>query len=744
MPDLFTEALNDAKKLREVAEIDAKNKLIKKMAPFIAETINQQIKEQVFLGEQEIEEEEEVVAPGAVTDAAAKADAGVDLSGETTTAPVTPASGGDIMNVSVPDEDGKITVDFEDLFASEPEEAAADPMADAAPTASDDLVQEPADKEPAVAPTTGTTPTDAGSSIDDAAAEPGNLSSIEEPQDDQLAPQAVTPESFVHHVNECSWKVDQVYHQGGSASRIVKEALKTRLFSLIESLDTFKESGLITSRQAKINENKLEFLFMKLQESETTNSYNRSETDHAMKKKTPTLKEISANLYREDASIAQDSASTGKTGVPTDPSATAQARKQSGVSPEIGHPADLEGSQDQTHLSEEINDGFSGTVEADNINDVDHGETPWEDGEARISENHNADAHNDVALGAAGFGDTNEEPPVEFEVPDSEIREAVRRIRKETIRRKMSRGLSEASAGGNAESWEDAEPEDGADPSHKHLKEQEMPEDFGDEVDVFSDDAMEPSADGDVVITLDLPDELADVLATVSDADVSATVDFNSMADDEEIILVDDAEGDDTDPDVDFEVEDLVEESVRRRRPARKPAPAARKPAPARKPISEEVKAKKAAVHFRDRAKKAEGQVEAARSVLKARDTRIKELTEALAAQNLFTAKAVFLNKFLMREGLSKKALCQIIEHLDNAKTLAEAKTVYTSIKTRLDEHVQKTSQKMTGSPSKVTKSGSAPLTESRKPQTNRPQTDASPTFTVERFQQLAGIKKKS
>jgi len=735
MSDIYKEALADAKKLREVAELDAKNRIIEKVSPFISEMISKKINEQtsVFieqdddldLGGSALDDPTatppapDVAAAPATTDAAGQDGLDASLADAPVAAPIAP-SGTDLMNVSVPDENGMITVDFNDLFASEGE---AVPALDA--------------EVPQPMPVDGSeTPADPSATPDlvgTAPAEPTEELGEEEPGTDALAPiqpESISYRNFVNHLNEVSSKIDRVYFTGPS-NDIVKESLKTKLFTLVESLDSLVERGAISARQAKINENKLEFFYLKLKEAGQDNSYNiTSEKNNTMK--TKTLREFAAELYEEELDIAQDTANSGKTGVPTDKSATAQAKRQSGVSPAIGgKPSDIEASQDETHLSEEMLPGVSGTVDADNINDVDHGEKQWADGEARLKEaTEEEDCDTEVVEeGAEGFGDTSEQPAVEFEVNDKEIAEAVRAIRKENIRNKM-RALKEAK---DEESWEDGEPEGGTDPSQKNLKEQAMEDedDFGagpedsydddsmDVVDVVDDEAGDMDMDGgaDLVLNLDLPDELeallADFDASSFDVDVSLggspaggpDVDVDDMggsddmSGDDEVILVDDTDS----------VVDPVEESMYESRYR---------------------KARKAAMVN-------ESKVQQARKLLKNKDAQISELKEALESQNLFTAKAVYLNKFLMREGLSKKAMRQIVEHLDRAKTVAEAKTIFNKIKLSLDKHLSETSSKLAGSASRVTTPGSAKLTESVS------RTNTNNQFEVSRWQQIAGIKAK-
>lgn len=746
MSDLYKEALLDAKKLREVAELDAKNRIIEKVSPLISEMISNKIKSD-YLKEQQssifIEQEDDLdlggaelgsadaagTPPAPVTDPAAQDGLAAPVADApaSTGTPISP-TGSDLMNVSVPDANGMITVDFNDLFASGGAEAGAEPTVDAA-------VPQPVPADGAAAPedllgTTPTEPATTGTTGTGAPEEQEDSSGLDTGDLTPLQPEAKLYKNFVNQLNEVSVKIDQVYFKK-TASDIVKESLKTKLFSLIENLDSLREKGIISSRQAKINENKLEFFFLKLKEAGQDNSYNiTSEKNNTMK----TLKEFAAELYEEETKLdfAQDTANSGKTGVPTDPQYTAHAKKQSGVSPKIGgKPSDIEAGQDLTSLSEEMLAGVAGTVDADNINDVDKSEKHWADAEARLKEEKDADCDDDedsddLKEGHEGFGDTTEEPAVEFEVDGKEIAEAVRNIRKENIRRKM-KALKEATS--SDKSWEDGEPEGGKDPSQSNLKEQAMEdEDFmgdDDSMDVVDvvDDGDDSSFDGapevggdmgmddgmgsDLVLSLDLPDELEALLADFDSDSFNVDVSVGGAGgapmapavggEEEEVILMDDEAGD-------MQAEMAYESRYRQ--------------------------AKKLATVN-------ENKVRVAQKLLKTKEAQISELKEALEAQNLFTAKAVYLNKFLMREGLSKKAMRQIVEHLDRAKTLVEAKTIYTKIKSSLDKHVSETSGKLAGSASRVTTPGSAKLNESIS-------RDSNNQFEVSRWQQIAGIKKKS
>ena len=130
MTDLFTEAVRDAEKLMEIAEADAKKALIEQLTPYIKRVIAKEaVGSTDFFFEQDEEEQEQVpppvdpqgmggpmatTAPANTTDPTQELDAG--LGDELSDAPVPAPEGENLVGASMPDEDGKIVVDFEDLF----------------------------------------------------------------------------------------------------------------------------------------------------------------------------------------------------------------------------------------------------------------------------------------------------------------------------------------------------------------------------------------------------------------------------------------------------------------------------------------------------------------------------------------------------------------------------------------------------------------------------------------------------
>jgi hypothetical protein len=96
---------------------------------------------------------------------------------------------------------------------------------------------------------------------------------------------------------------------------------------------------------------------------------------------------------------------------------------------------------------------------------------------------------------------------------------------------------------------------------------------------------------------------------------------------------------------------------------------------------------------------------------------------------NLFNAKLLYVNKLMQNRNVSSKQQRAIVEALDNAKTIREAKLVYESITRSLSKKsLSEGKRRVLGSSSKSTRRGSANVNEST-------QTD--------RWATLAGIKNK-
>jgi hypothetical protein len=108
-----------------------------------------------------------------------------------------------------------------------------------------------------------------------------------------------------------------------------------------------------------------------------------------------------------------------------------------------------------------------------------------------------------------------------------------------------------------------------------------------------------------------------------------------------------------------------------------------------------------------------------------------KNLRAKLAETNLFNAKLLYTNRLLQNEVLSKKQKAEIIERLDDAKSIREVKLVYESLSRTLagtSKPIREgADRKVLGSGSRATQPGSTTLNEG---------------FETDRWQKLAGINK--
>ncbi len=106
-----------------------------------------------------------------------------------------------------------------------------------------------------------------------------------------------------------------------------------------------------------------------------------------------------------------------------------------------------------------------------------------------------------------------------------------------------------------------------------------------------------------------------------------------------------------------------------------------------------------------------------------------RALKQQLSEMNLFNAKLLYVNKLMQNRNVGSKQQRAIVEALDNAKTIREAKLVYESITRSLNnkKSLSEGTRRVLGSSSKPTRRGSSAVNEST-------QTD--------RWATLAGINK--
>lgn len=322
---LYEEALVEAKKLKEIAEADAKQAIVEELTPHIRKMITSSLagKSESVLYE---EEDKTVGLPGMDPNAPPVADPGgsVDPSGmvpgadATAMPPVSAeppavaavvggpagsdapiqASGADALNMPMPGADGKLVVDFDDLFV--PSEPGDDSGSGEEGPASSEVTPEVPGGMPSPTPVdVNPAPSDATTSAD------GSATGIPGEGEAMMAtgqgeePKLETYELFSEALDLTAKRVHRAYASKGVPS-LVKEALQDKLFQLIETLESLTEKKLVSDNLGQILESRLEILHLKLQEAVLGNTYEGTKgTDMASK----SLKEFAAKMLSESETI---------------------------------------------------------------------------------------------------------------------------------------------------------------------------------------------------------------------------------------------------------------------------------------------------------------------------------------------------------------------------------------------------------------------------------------------------------
>jgi hypothetical protein len=671
MSDLYKEALADAAKIREIAEQDARSAILERINPYIKQMIAKEASNSFLL------EQEDMTPEAPAPEAAMPPDTTVPSE-----MPITPAGGSDVVNVPMPTGmDGKITLSFDDLFASEGSDI-VNPT-DMSQASSMEVATAPVPVE--------TPPAEMPAPEVAAAAAPATAGPTPAPEtagaaaEEEVAPaapiaEAKTIKQFERQLAEMAVKIDRMYTTKVTA--LTEDAYKTKLFSLLEQLDSLAANKVISPKQAQLNENRLEFLFLHLKEANLNNSYNKQkDKDTTM----TTLKEFAAKLFEgaDNERLAQDSKSSGETGVAVHKAATAHAMKASGVH------ADLFGGGSKT--TEKL--AAAGSVDADELEGLDGEEGPWEQAlleEVEAALRDELDAHEEPEAGEvpAAVSDSGY-----FEISEAALKEAVAKIRKEAAAKKTTSKSAIKEA------------------ARKKLLE-------------MMGAAAPGGMDEDLVLSVELPSEVEEQLADEDlDVDLMFSGEEEEMGDEEVVDLDMSAAGDE---DMGSEEEMLLtdeedEEEMKEM---------------AMKPMMESRRVRKALLESRTREVKS-------RRLAEAKRAETATLKKEMAETNLFLSKLVYLNKFLVREDLSRKVKQQIVEHLDRASTIAEAKDIYGKIVRKLDEAAAAHTAPVVGSASKPTTAGSARLNEgvTRAASSN----GSEPVIgTFEKWQILANIKRNN
>lgn len=717
---LYDDALVEAKKLKQIAEDDAKNAIIEDITPTIRKYIANSL---AGKSNPLFEEEDPTLRPGVgeeppladpagmapAVDAGAGAmpvDAGVDLSSlpvggspvgaGAAEAPIK-AVGADTLNMPMPGPDGKLIIDFDDLFI--PSEPGEDMTGDESPGSSEAPAEipgglpspEPVDVNPApgadpvgasMAPDAATPPLTPGGSADPSIP-PG-------PEEDPTEPQLETYELFSEALDRTAKLVHRAYSTQGIPS-IMKEALQEKLFHLLENKENLFQKNVISSGLANIFEKRLEILHLKLKEALVGNTYSKTKgTDMASK----SLKEMATKML--------ESTETLEAGSTTSPADSFKTEKPLKVDNAEEATADKAGA----HAKKITEPTVTLKTEAAEVAEIAKLE---EELTAIVNESEGTslvavDGEQDLAGAAStipnkkvGQVDVTKTPAAGPSNPASYVQ-----------------GVSEGTVSVSAQKLAEQTKKIKAEALKKQINAlQEQLKECGMEP---QEESAAPAAPG------------AGSMGMMGEEDTIINFNFNladlvpelgQLGDDDEIEITDeeepfggspmggaepesmelDAPSSDADPEMDLGGEEMDDKETMA--------------------LAEQIR--------RGRGK----------ATKKALDEN-KALKIALNEQELFNAKVVHLQPFMGNQNLSKDQKLKIVEYLDRGKTSAEVKAIYSRVKQAV-ESISKTKMK-TGSSSKVSTSGSAKLQEGVE---NPYEGKVLIAEERNRLMDLAGIKRK-
>ena len=809
MSELYREAIVEAKKLKEIAEIDARNKIIEAVTPYIkriiaTEAAGQEMNTEAFMFEDgEVPPEPmddptvgDVAMPPSVGGPEVMEPGGPMPGDMPTTAPISPlgapeGSGGLMGSI---DPSGGLTMSVADLFTGNfgglagaeamsggvppvgmpTADMSAPPMAGApSPALPPAGPVEPPPVSPVVPPTAPPAGPDASSGMPPAPPVPGAppAPGMEVPPpvpgEEELPPKpAMAAESkileFQGDVRLIAEKIDHMYFRG-DVPLLVKESLKSKLFNLCEKLDEMVNNDVISSKKARLAENKLEFLFMKLNEAENGTSYKE-----IIGAPMTTLREFAAKLFEEDA-----------LGPATAVKATAHAEKVSGIQPGV----DLFKESDVQEMAEDLlgeaapaSSAFGDGTEAKGaetaspkvhdpkalvkkagagITEAAPASTAFGDGvKAKGAETASPKVHQDKAL----VDEKGANTILEFD--EKELREAVAKLRQENSVRKLASVKEAAKAATNSPKVKTDKVKEGDQGSVKLAgpslaaninKVETLAEDISDlvssEEDMGSDDSVglelgsegEASDNGEVELTFQVSMEDLEKLLSGDGSEefvATSTGAEEGVEDlgDGEIELTDEPEepageeegdlllgGEEPEVDEEIEIPSNIAHTTHRSNII----------SPDRKDLTQGTGIKQVGPTLEvgpdGRPIFKEG------AVIARAAQAVRSLKTQLSESKLLTAKALYVSKFAVREDLTTKQKQKIAEYFDKANSLLEAKETYTKIRKILSEST--TSNKLSGSASRPTSTGSAKLNESAQ--------NSGDQIDKQRWMLLAGIKDK-
>lgn len=692
----FQQALLEVKKIKELATEEAKRALIEELTP----AIKKEIERGIQVGSLLFEEEDPMLnldstpLPGAdnVTGAtpppstdglgAPGMETGMDLPSPVSSGPVQPLGAG-ISGVPMPDQDGKVVVNLSQLWNSAPVGIPAAPVV--LPPTTPPVAPPVAGAEQ---PETTTTPPPAMMPpVADGTEPPMDSQQQPSPEDQQQQPPLAMPESvrdFTKNIRLLEQRVNVIKEGKVNVKPLHFEAAQTLVLDLFDNLQELKEAKTVSKTFIKEKEEKLASLFSTIKETQKTqSSYSQKDDTKVQEDMKKDLGAFARALFLEEAEAAKGSSGFGD-------------------------------KKDSKSKHEGFGDGAKGGKGSAGFGDS--SEKPKEKvGEKSKASEEAAGTHAKKASESRPVADPGKKESLKVEaLTESE------ELEMEAIEAELKELFGEmddtdsGDEGGDADMMEVKK--ESLQVRLKAIKEEEARLTAA-----LKECSMDGTMDGGGAVTLHA-DTVNINVASPSDVRGSAMqgdIPSDTAAVDSEPSVMDDGD-DDADDLSDIEIVDDEE--------------------PSEDSDSEET----GEDEEESEPKKPFG--ESKSKPVKKLVKENKDLKTNLNEMEVLVARSLYLNKFLCRDDLSSAQKRKIVEFLDTARTVKEAKDVYLKVKKVLEESASNKKSSTIASRKNVG-SGSSVVTESAKGNrgviSESVDDDDTTTATPTRWQKLAGINNK-
>lgn len=635
---VYEEAVIEAQKLKELAEKEAKKAVLEAITPHIRKILYKEISGREKFDDILLEQDEQNMAlpplpqqqpqqmPQVQASQAPEDELPIKASGEDQ----------DSLNVSLPDAEGKMVVDFEDLFSPDMGEE------EQQETAEENLLNQPQAAAPQIS-----TPSPGPKAI------PQTPPAPQQPLPQQPQQPLMENKQFATFHNDLYMlgvQIGKLYSNKNNSLKLVKET-KNNLFNTYEKfLELIKENVIPQDAIAEF-EKRFNFLFEKMKEiSKKNNNYINDKGNNKMSKLSHLAERLTEESEKTDKLWSQVEDVDMEKREKERESRSKEWEKH--IDKLIERFASENDSVTEEELLEALHDEDEEDLEECNREEEELDECACEEKEEMMAEMHEEDD--------------------DMEKLEKELRNSLKA---------SSKSMPDVSD----EDIEDA------------VAMEDEDEDDEEEFDIEDEDSDE---DEDMDLDLDSEEEEEE-----EDGDEDEDEEESEDEDEEEFEDEDEEEFDvEDDKEEDSEDEEDEEES------------------------GEDMKKAKAKAMLEWYKKLAAPR---SRKKLHAMQRRVKKLQKQLHEMQLWNAKVMFLNKFLVRNDLSKETKRGIAEYLDRAKSIPQLRTYYRKINALLEKTARKRTNKVVGSSSRATSTSRTQLTENVIPASER-----------NRLMELAGLIK--